>query len=100
MTADTTSNQNQHTVGAAGSPAWYTSEQILDAVSVDRARKLLESTLASGFRPQDDPARSNIPAGTGHLLLMPSVLDPDRSGAHGGQCAHHAAHPRDLRGGG
>lgn len=74
MTADTTSNQNQQNVGGPGSPAWYTSDQILAGVSVDRARTLLENTLASGFRPEDDPARSNIPAGTGHLLLMPSVL--------------------------
>lgn len=74
MTADTTSHQNPQTVGPPGSPAWYTAEQILAAVSVDRARQLLESTLASGFRPQDDPARSNISAGTGHVLLMPSVL--------------------------
>lgn len=41
---------------------------------VDRARWLVESALRSGFDPMQDPARMNVPAQTGHLLLMPSVL--------------------------
>ncbi|GAB2497536.1 ornithine cyclodeaminase [Corynebacterium atrinae] len=57
------------------SPRWITSDQIAAAVSVERARVLLEEALKSGFQPSQDPARVNIPVhDAGHVLLMPSVL--------------------------
>lgn len=56
-------------------PRWITADDISAAVSVQRARQLLEQALLSGFQPATDPARINIPVGdTGHVLLMPSVL--------------------------
>lgn len=55
-------------------PRHYSEEQILESVSPRRARKLLEATLAGGFRPEEDPARDNVAAGERHMLLMPSVL--------------------------
>ncbi|RLY94864.1 ornithine cyclodeaminase family protein [Kocuria tytonicola] len=55
-------------------PRWFAAQQILDAVSPRRARKLLEETLVGGFHPGEDPARGNVTAGQGHMLLMPSVL--------------------------
>ncbi|MFC6146536.1 ornithine cyclodeaminase family protein [Corynebacterium nasicanis] len=55
-------------------PRFITSSDIAAAVSVGRARRLLEHALREGFKPDTDPARINIPAGTGHMLLMPSVL--------------------------
>ena len=57
-------------------PQWFTARQILDAVSPRRARQLLAQTLQDGFRPEEDPARDNVTAGEGHMLLMPSVLGP------------------------
>ena len=57
-------------------PQWFTARQILDAVSPRRARQLLAQTLQDGFRPEEDPARDNVAAGEGHMLLMPSVLGP------------------------
>ncbi|MDO5511387.1 ornithine cyclodeaminase family protein [Corynebacterium sp.] len=56
-------------------PRTITPEDIAASVSVTRARRLLHHALRSGFRPDTDPARINIPAGAGHLLLMPSVID-------------------------
>lgn len=55
-------------------PRTISPEDITAAVSVGRARRLIEHALREGFRPATDPARINIPAGTGHMLLMPSVL--------------------------
>lgn len=60
--------------GDAAGPAWFTAEKVAQAVPVDRARRLVEAALVSGFDPSTDPARMNVPARTGHLLLMPSVL--------------------------
>ncbi|QIR69674.1 ornithine cyclodeaminase family protein [Kocuria sp. KD4] len=74
MTTEGSTPQEQCSTGIQGAPAWYTEEQIVRAVPAERARRLLEATLRSGFRPEDDPARSNVPAGEGHLLLMPSVI--------------------------
>ncbi|WP_367402176.1 MerR family transcriptional regulator [Kocuria marina] len=74
MTTEGSTPQKQCSTGIQGAPAWYTEEQIVRAVPAERARRLLEATLRSGFRPEDDPARSNVPAGEGHLLLMPSVI--------------------------
>lgn len=67
---------DQHRDITENAPPWYSAQQILDAVGPRRARKLLEATLASGFRPEEDPARGNVAAGEGHMLLMPSVLGP------------------------
>ncbi|MDO5670765.1 MAG: ornithine cyclodeaminase family protein [Corynebacterium sp.] len=53
---------------------YYSPTDIAAAVSVGRARRLLDNALQGGFRPEVDPARVNIPAGSGHMLLMPSVL--------------------------
>lgn len=55
-------------------PRTISPADITAAVSVGRARRLLDHALREGFRPDVDPARINIPAGTGHMLLMPSVL--------------------------
>ena len=66
MTQDYTTPEN--------APRWFDAQQILAAVSPRRARTLLEETLAGGFRPEEDPARGNVGVGTGHMLLMPSVL--------------------------
>ena len=52
----------------------YSPADISAAVSVRRARRLLEHALLKGFRPEADPARVTVPAGSGHMLLMPSVL--------------------------
>ncbi|CAM3408707.1 ornithine cyclodeaminase family protein [Isoptericola cucumis] len=43
-------------------------------ISPDRARRLVEQALRSGFDPADDPARVPVDAGAGHLLLMPSGI--------------------------
>lgn len=51
-----------------------TGEDFQREVTPDRARRLIEQALLDGFDPSDDPARAHIPAGQGHLLLMPSVL--------------------------
>lgn len=56
------------------SPAWYTSEQVAEAVSPDRARELLENALRDGFDPATDPDRTGIAAGSGEMLLMPSTI--------------------------
>lgn len=57
------------------SPRWYATEEVAAAISPDRARRLVQSALESGFDPADDPDRINTPAGsTGHWLLMPSSI--------------------------
>lgn len=56
------------------SPTWFTTEQVLDRVSIDRARRLIRQAIVDGFDPATDPHRVNTPAGSGHLLLMPSTL--------------------------
>lgn len=65
---------HEHPISGAG-PCQYTAEQIRAAVSPGRARRLLEATLADGFRPEQDPARGNVAAGEGQMLLMPSTLE-------------------------
>ncbi|WP_427129426.1 ornithine cyclodeaminase family protein [Pseudarthrobacter sp. S9] len=55
-------------------PQWHSAADVHASVSPARARLLLEKALSGGFDPASDPDRINIPAGTGHLLLMPSVL--------------------------
>ncbi|SKC61767.1 ornithine cyclodeaminase family protein [Krasilnikoviella flava] len=53
---------------------FVTAEEVRRRVRPDDARRLVERALRDGFDPAADPARSSVPAGTGHLLLMPSVL--------------------------
>lgn len=60
----------------ATAPAWFTADDIAAAVSPDRARRLIEAALLAGFDPATDPPRNHIPAGQGHLLIMPSVIGP------------------------
>lgn len=55
-------------------PTWYTAAQVAERVPADRARRLLEKALLEGFDPAADPGRISTPAGTGHLLLMPSTI--------------------------
>ncbi|MFI7483909.1 ornithine cyclodeaminase family protein [Kocuria sp. M1R5S2] len=55
-------------------PTWYTAEEIAARVPADRARRLVETVLREGFDPSTDPARVSTPAGSGHLLLMPSTI--------------------------
>lgn len=57
-------------------PRWYGAEEVSETISTARARELVEAAMLLNFDPSDDPARMNIPAGTGHLLLMPSVIGP------------------------
>lgn len=55
-------------------PPWLTTDEIRAAVSPDGARRLIERALRSGFDPADDPPRTPVQAGDGHLLIMPSVI--------------------------
>ncbi|MDO5745306.1 MAG: ornithine cyclodeaminase family protein [Micrococcaceae bacterium] len=55
-------------------PRWYSSEDVATSISPARARCLIEAALQEDFDPADDPARVNSPLGTGHLLLMPSII--------------------------
>ncbi|MDO5617621.1 ornithine cyclodeaminase family protein [Kocuria sp.] len=57
-------------------PPWFTTPDIRAAVTPDRARQLIQEALTSGFDPAEDPARTPVTAGQGHLLLMPSVIGP------------------------
>ncbi len=49
-------------------------EEVRRQIGPDVARQLVEKALLEGFDPAEDPARSHIAAGRGHLLLMPSSL--------------------------
>lgn len=62
-----------HTVPSVGLP-FLSADEITRQLSPDQARRSIEDTLLGGFDPADDPARSHVAAGEGHLLLMPSVL--------------------------
>lgn len=35
----------------------------------------IEAALRDGLRPEDEPARANVPSPTGHLLVMPSASE-------------------------
>lgn len=60
---------------AAGSGLPFLSAQEVRAqITPDRARELIAQALREGFDPTSDPSRVNVPAGAGHLLLMPSTL--------------------------
>lgn len=53
---------------------FLSAEEIRRQISPEQARRSIEDTLLTDFDPADDPARSRVLAGKGHLLLMPSVL--------------------------
>ncbi|WP_245580366.1 ornithine cyclodeaminase family protein [Arthrobacter castelli] len=55
-------------------PTWYSAEDTVERASPRIARRLIERALLDGFDPATDPGRINIPAGAGHLLIMPSTL--------------------------
>jgi ornithine cyclodeaminase/alanine dehydrogenase-like protein (mu-crystallin family) len=55
-------------------PRYYSAEEVRQRVPPRRARALVEAALAGGFDPAADPPRVQAPAGSGHLLLMPSTL--------------------------
>lgn len=59
---------------ADGALPWIGAETIRRRVTPARARESLERALRSGFDPAADPPRANPPAGSGHLLLMPSTI--------------------------
>ncbi|NYF98155.1 ornithine cyclodeaminase family protein [Janibacter cremeus] len=58
-----------------GALPWLGADEIRARVTPDRAREVVHDVLAGGFDPADDPARSNTPAGSGHLLIMPTTVD-------------------------
>ena len=58
MTTEGSTPQKQCSTGIQGAPAWYTEEQIVRAVPAERARRLLEATLRSGFRPEEMTPRA------------------------------------------
>lgn len=53
---------------------FVSAEELAEAVDRDAAREAIADALRSDFVPADDPPRSHIAAGNGHLLLMPSSL--------------------------
>ena len=55
-------------------PEWFTAQQIAQRISPDRARRLIRQVILGGFDPSEDPHRIGVPAGAGHVLLMPSTL--------------------------
>ena len=55
-------------------PEWFTAQQIAQRISPDRARRLIRQVILDGFDPSEDPHRIGVPAGSGHMLLMPSTL--------------------------
>ncbi len=54
-------------------PVWIGADEVAARISPDRARRLLLEALRGGFDPAADPARAVVPAGQGHLLVMPSA---------------------------
>ncbi|MDO5700941.1 MAG: ornithine cyclodeaminase family protein [Bowdeniella nasicola] len=56
-----------------GQLPYLSSEDIAARVGPREARELLAQALVE-FDPATDPARSNVAAGAGHLLLMPSTI--------------------------
>lgn len=55
-------------------PQTYTAGDVRERITPARARALVARALTAGFSPADDSPRSNIGAGDGHLLLMPSTI--------------------------
>ncbi|GAB3191455.1 ornithine cyclodeaminase family protein [Nesterenkonia suensis] len=49
-------------------------EEVRRQITPERARTLIESVLLDGHDPSEDPARRQVTAGAGHLLLMPSAV--------------------------
>jgi ornithine cyclodeaminase/alanine dehydrogenase-like protein (mu-crystallin family) len=57
---------------SADVPAWISAEQVFGTVSFSDAVRAMERALEGGLDPARDAPRSSVPAGRGHLLLMPS----------------------------
>lgn len=55
-------------------PQTFSAAEVRSRITPRRARELVMRALTSGFSPADDPARSHVAAGDGHLLLMPSTI--------------------------
>ncbi len=53
-------------------PRWIDATEVRQAVSADRARRLIRQVLADGFDPADDPSRLSPVVPGGQLLIMPS----------------------------
>ncbi|HEY9494380.1 MAG TPA: ornithine cyclodeaminase family protein [Intrasporangium sp.] len=53
-------------------PRWIDATEIRQAVSPDRARRLVRQVLADGFDPAEDPERLSPVVPGGQLLIMPS----------------------------
>lgn len=53
---------------------FVSAEELAEAVGRDAAREAIAEALLSEFVPAEDPPRSHVSAGNGHLLLMPSSL--------------------------
>ncbi|MCH1883885.1 ornithine cyclodeaminase family protein [Agrococcus sp. ARC_14] len=60
--------------GAGQGPTAFSAAAVRERITPRRARELVARALTSGFSPADDSPRSNIAAGDGHLLLMPSTI--------------------------
>jgi ornithine cyclodeaminase/alanine dehydrogenase-like protein (mu-crystallin family) len=73
-------------------PTWVDATALAAAVTPDDARRGIEAALAGGLDPADDPERSVVPAGRGHLLLMPSST----SSAVGVKVASVAPHNPEI----
>lgn len=58
---------------ASTPPVWIGADEVAARISPDHARRLLLEALRRGFDPAADPARAVVPAGQGHLLVMPSA---------------------------
>jgi ornithine cyclodeaminase len=54
-------------------PRWIDAAGVRNAVSTDRARRLIRHRLTDGVDPSGDPARIAVGAGRGQLLVMPAV---------------------------
>ncbi|HET8988720.1 MAG TPA: ornithine cyclodeaminase family protein [Humibacillus sp.] len=54
-------------------PRWVDATALRQAMSADRARRLIRQALADGLERSADPARLAAPAGPGQLLLMPAA---------------------------
>lgn len=54
--------------------SFLSADEVRRQIDPGTARELIEQALLNGFDPAADPERSQIPAGGGHLLLMPSAL--------------------------
>lgn len=54
-------------------PRWIDATEVAQRIDPDRGRRLLVEALRGDLDPADDPPRAAVPAGQGHLLVMPSA---------------------------